>query len=187
MERKRGTKTSKKEIKNQCQRIKQYWSQGWDDDQIRTTLKLTMPQFENRLKWLSRDRFDVNRDVVLLQYESKKQRRYDQLEALSLSTKDDKIKLECIQEMGKIDENFVAMGQRLGIFPEAPKKFAGMLGITPVGYPSDFAIEQASSLDESFKKEVINKTQVMLRIRHKERIEAKTIDVSIDVEKTGEK
>jgi len=38
--------------------------------------------YETRLKYIARDRFDTNKEFTLLQYQIKKQRRYDQLEAI---------------------------------------------------------------------------------------------------------
>lgn len=148
-------RTKYAQIRQDCSRIKAMWAKGYDDERIRTKLGLTRSKFETRLKYIALDRFDNNRNVVLLQYEVKKQRRYDQLEAIIQTTKDEKLKLECIKEMGVIDDSFITMAQRLGILPEAPKKFAGVVANVNAG--GDVGAALAESTRQAITEAAISK------------------------------
>jgi DNA-binding cell septation regulator SpoVG len=149
------------EIKKDCEKIKALWAKGWDDAQIRLKLKMTSTVYENRLKYIAKDRFDTNKEFTLLQYQIKKQRRYDQLEAILSITKDDNLKLKCIQEMNTLDDGFVRMGQRLGVFHEEPKKVAGVVGVVDI--PSDI---NTDDVRKEFQTIVVKKTKKLIHDKY---------------------
>lgn len=148
-------------IKQECEQIKALWAKGYDDAQVRRALGMANSIYETRLKYIARDRFDTNKEFTLLQYQMKKQRRYDQLEAMLKTVKSDEMKLKCIQEMNILDDDFVKMGQSLGIFHTAPQKVAGVFA--GVGISADTDIEH---IRREFKDIVIENTKKMIRERY---------------------
>lgn len=149
------------EIKKDCEKIKALWAKGWDDAQIRLKLKMTSKIYENRLKYIAKDRFDTNKEFTLLQYQIKKQRRYDQLEAILNTAKSDDLKLKCIQEMNVLDDSFVKMGQRLGVFHEEPKKVAGVFA--SVDIPADI---NTDDVRKEFQTIVVSKTKKLIHDKY---------------------
>ena len=148
-------------IKQECEQIKALWAKGFDDAQVKSSLKMSNAIYETRLKYIARDRFNTNIEFTLLQYQIKKQRRYDQLEAMLESTKNEDMKLKCIQEMNALDDGFVKMGQRLGVFPEAPKKIAGVFANANIGDPVDI-----SDIRQDFQDIVLNKTRQLIKDKY---------------------
>lgn len=149
------------EIKKDCEKIKALWAKGWDDAQIRLKLKMSNTIYENRLKYIARDRFDTNKEFTLLQYQIKKQRRYDQLDAILKTAKSDALKLKCIMEMNALDDGFVKMGQRLGVFHEEPKKVAGVFANVDV--PAD---TNTDDVRREFQTIVVKKTKKLIHDKY---------------------
>lgn len=149
------------EIKKDCEKIKALWAKGWDDAQIRLKLKMSNTIYENRLKYIARDRFDTNKEFTLLQYQIKKQRRYDQLDAILKTAKSDALKLKCIMEMNALDDGFVKMGQRLGVFHEEPKKVAGVFANVDV--PAD---TNTDDIRREFQTIVVKKTKKLIHDKY---------------------
>ena len=157
-------------IKKECEQIKALWAKSWDDSQIRQELQMSSSVYETRLKYIARDRFDTNKEFTLLQYQIKKQRRYDQLEAILKTTKTPEMKLKVIQEMNLLDDGFVTMGQRLGVFSEAPKKVAGVFSNTNVDITPD---ENTDDIREAYQEIVISNTKKMIKNRFLNKKKAK--------------
>jgi len=106
-------------MKKQCRKIKRLWSEGVDDAQIKDMFGLSQAQWEVRLKYIASEKYN-DKSIILYKYETKMMRRYDQLEALLISTTNERIKLECIKEMKEIDEKIIELGQKLGVYQQAP-------------------------------------------------------------------
>ena len=156
------------EIKKECEKIKALWAKGYDDAQVKQVLGMSNSIYETRLKYIARDRFDANKEFTLLQYQIKKQRRYDQLEAILKTTKDDDMKLKCIQEMNILDDAFIKMGQSLGIFHETPKKVAGVFA--GIDIPAD---TNTDHIRQEFKDMVIENTKKMIKDRYMKKVKLK--------------
>lgn len=107
-------------VKKQCRKIKRLWSEGLDDAQIKDMFGLSNAQWEVRLKYIASEKYN-DKSIILYKYETKMMRRYDQLEALLMSSSNERIKLECIKEMKEIDEKIIDLGQKLGVYQQAPK------------------------------------------------------------------
>ena len=158
-------------IKQECEQIKALWAKGFDDAQVKQSLKMSNSIYETRLKYIARDRFNTNIEFTLLQYQIKKQRRYDQLEAMLESTKNEDMKLKCIQEMNALDDGFVKMGQRLGVFPEAPKKIAGVFASANIGDSTDI-----SDIRKDFQDIVITKTKQLIKDKYQAEYDNKKVN-----------
>jgi len=72
------------------------------------------------------------------------------------------MKLKVIQEMNLLDDGFVTMGQRLGVFSEAPKKVAGVFSNTNVDITPD---ENTDDIREAYQEIVISNTKKMIKNR----------------------
>jgi len=106
-------------IKKQCRQIKRLWAEGVDDTQIKDMFGLSQAQWNIRLKYIASEKYN-DKSIILYKYETKMTKRYDQLEALLLSTNSERIKLDCIKEMKEIDEKIIELGQKLGVYQTAP-------------------------------------------------------------------
>jgi len=148
-------------IKQECEQIKALWAKGFDDAQVKLSLKMSNAVYETRLKYIARDRFATNKEFTLLQYRNKQQRRFDQLEAILESTDNDDMKLKCIQEMNAMDSGFLKIGQSVGVFPEAPKKIAGVFANANIGDPVDI-----SDIRKDFQDIVLNKTRQLIKDKY---------------------
>jgi len=148
-------------IKQECEQIKALWAKGFDDAQVKLNLKMSNAVYETRLKYIARDRFVTNKEFTLLQYRNKQQRRFDQLEAILESTDNDDMKLKCIQEMNAMDSGFLKIGQSVGVFPEAPKKVAGVFANANIGDPVDI-----SDIRKDFQDIVLNKTRQLIKDKY---------------------
>lgn len=156
-------KASYEKILKDCQKIKQFWAEGIDDTTVKAKLSLTSKQYNTRLKYIARDRYNENKELLLLKYEMKMQERYTQLKALMMTTKSEHVRLKCIQEMGDIDEKFIDLGQRLGVFPQATKVTRSEIEAKAMTLGVNVDM---SEIPEDFKKRVISNTKQYIRDKH---------------------
>lgn len=157
-------KTSRKEIKAQCRQIKRLWAEGLDDSQIKDTLHLSSEQWTTRLRYIASERYD-DKTVILHKFETKMQKRYDQLEALSLTTNNERLRFDCIKEMKEVDKEIIDLGQKLGVFPQAAKSL-NVKGEIDSRNASMVGVFDLSDTSKEFFKEVTKVANDRLRKRY---------------------